>query len=378
MIQEIYYSVEGYRTFSKVDAFREAKGNADKVQFHFMESWFKNQDWRRPSASWHELLRQRCQQLRDQYDWLVLWFSGGWDSTTALDAFVRNNIPVDEILIYDRKWFNDEEVSPALAYAQQVKKISMPSVRINLIDIDGKHNDEVYHKLGPEWIFAPGCSVMYPKMHRYFLYHELGQSARQISQKNRTGHIHAQEKPRILISDGHWKHFQPDGGMYQYINVDCEFFYISPDLPQLHAAQCHMAADYFESMIALLGTGGLTYFHDIQSNRFQDWRYEAYNRAIGRSCVDHDSPRYGLLKQRVHQNPMSQESTTGFTHAKTADNNAWNIYQQGLHAISEITGLEVPKNGHGSWLPNINSAQWHAFRPLDQLTADLYQLTINS
>jgi hypothetical protein len=371
LIQEIYYSVGDYRTYSKIDAFRVANGDPTKVSFEFLETGFQHVNWNRPLDSWSDLLGKRCQQLRDKYDWLVLWFSGGWDSTTVLDAFVANQIPLDEILIYNRTWFQDPEIGPALQYAQEIKQQHMPGLKITLVDIDGRDSDEVYKRLGSDWIFTPGCSIMYPKMHRYFLFHEIGKSAREIKKTPNIGTIHAQDKPKVLIADGKWKNFQPDGGMYQYMNVDCEFFYITPELPELHVAQCHMAVDYYESLIKSMGIPGLRHYHDLQSNLCQDWRYEMLNKSIGRSCINHESPRFGLLKQRVHQNPMGDESVRGFWHARDNNNQAWKIYQDGIKSISEITGIAIPTTGNDNWLPGINSRKWYTLRPVSTEVSEL-------
>jgi hypothetical protein len=51
-----------------------------------------------------ELYRQRAQQLRDRYDYLVLYYSGGADSSNILDTFIKNNIKLD--CVYVRWPFN--------------------------------------------------------------------------------------------------------------------------------------------------------------------------------------------------------------------------------------------------------------------------------
>lgn len=57
-----------------------------------------------PYESLKELYKQHAQYIRDSYEYIVLYFSGGSDSTTMLNAFLDNNIYVDEIVtvIYDK------------------------------------------------------------------------------------------------------------------------------------------------------------------------------------------------------------------------------------------------------------------------------------
>lgn len=370
MIPELQYEVAAYTTYSKIDAFRAAQGDVSKIKLNFMRSTFGSNRFARPLLPWHNLLRTRCQQLRDQYRWLTLWFSGGWDSTTVLDAFVTNGIHIDEIAVYQRTWFQDVEVIPALQYAESVKQNHMPGAKITHVQIDHCDFDSVYNKLGSDWIFAPGCSVMYPKMHRHFLHQDVDSTLSVIERVSDRADIYAQDKPRVMLSDGVWCNFAVDNGLYQYMDTDCEFFYLTPDLPDLHVAQCHMAIDHFEQVIRLLGKEGLEHFHRIQGNKCLDWQYEAWNQAIGRSCIDNVSARHGRMKARVSQNPHSEESTTALDRISDDHHRALRIYKIGLDDIAAITGRPKPIDGNADWLPVILS-DWYPIRPLANDIVDL-------
>jgi hypothetical protein len=50
------------------------------------------------------LYKTRAQQLRDKYDYLILYFSGGSDSYNVLRAFLDNGIKLDELCV---KWCTD-------------------------------------------------------------------------------------------------------------------------------------------------------------------------------------------------------------------------------------------------------------------------------
>ena len=68
--------------------------------FCFNETVFKLIDWTvEPSQSLKELYVERCQQLRDKYDYLILSYSGGADSHEILYTFLENNIFIDEIQV---------------------------------------------------------------------------------------------------------------------------------------------------------------------------------------------------------------------------------------------------------------------------------------
>ena len=99
-----YWSAAGNYFFDKRTCLQHAsKYNIDRhsVKFHWFDSVFETVKWDAPpQQSLTQLYQQRAQQLRDKYDYLVLAFSGGADSTNVLDTFLDNNIAIDEIVCY--------------------------------------------------------------------------------------------------------------------------------------------------------------------------------------------------------------------------------------------------------------------------------------
>jgi len=75
--------------------------NRDIKFVYFDEIWNTFDRSLLGKISLNELYRQRAQQLRDSYDYLILYFSGGADSYNVLRSFIDNNIHLDEICV---KW----------------------------------------------------------------------------------------------------------------------------------------------------------------------------------------------------------------------------------------------------------------------------------
>jgi hypothetical protein len=68
--------------------------------WNFNEDVFKLYDWSTPiETSLDDLYKIRAQQLRNEYDYLILNFSGGRDSINILLTFLNNNIFLDEIVM---------------------------------------------------------------------------------------------------------------------------------------------------------------------------------------------------------------------------------------------------------------------------------------
>lgn len=86
---------------NKREALLWASQNGDpKVRFiwhnHVWETYDRS---RLGSTTLLELYKQRAQQLRDSYDHLTLYYSGGADSHNILMTFIKNNIKLDHVYV---------------------------------------------------------------------------------------------------------------------------------------------------------------------------------------------------------------------------------------------------------------------------------------
>ena len=97
-----YYEVgDGFYT-NKSEALAAATVLKVTPKWKFFNDVWSQQTWTGPPDNdIYELYRARARQLREKYDYICLSFSGGSDSTTALDAFVDAGVFVDEIVV---KW----------------------------------------------------------------------------------------------------------------------------------------------------------------------------------------------------------------------------------------------------------------------------------
>jgi hypothetical protein len=364
MINELYYQVGNVKTYSKIEAAKLANGDFSKVHFNFMESSLLNANWSRPALTWDELLKIRCIQLREKYNHICLWFSGGWDSTTVLDTFAKHKIHLDEIAIYTRNYVDDPEPEAARIYAEEVIKHSLPNTKLTLVPISHRHNEHVYETYKEDWIFTPGSNLMFPKTHRYFIQHELDETGSHRVDSDKRVNLYAHDKPRVMLSDNKWYCFASDTSMTGYMGADVEMFFVTKDLPELHVCQTHMAIDFFESKMRQIGRIDPDISHNIQGNKITDLDYQAWNMATGRNCTDNLSARFGWLKSTTHQHPLSIESGKLFDHAKRTESTAYKIYTQGLKAVEEITGIAMPIQSSAAWLPSVLSHRYYV-RNLD-------------
>jgi len=127
----MYWKYAGTQYKRKFLAIQAANGDIRNISFHaFDESLtdinFKNE----PSQSFDEMLNERCFEIRDKFSYIKFFFSGGSDSTTVLNAFLRNKIHIDEIIVYryslNSKFEEDSN--------HEVNKYTLPWLKNNLPD----------------------------------------------------------------------------------------------------------------------------------------------------------------------------------------------------------------------------------------------------
>jgi hypothetical protein len=100
-----YWKVLDKKFINKFQALRFATDCLKPVQYIYFDDVWKNFDRSLiGKTSLKELYKQRAQQLRDSYDYLILYFSGGADSYNVLRSFIDNGIHLDEICV---KWAKD-------------------------------------------------------------------------------------------------------------------------------------------------------------------------------------------------------------------------------------------------------------------------------
>ena len=232
--------------------------------------WFFNEDvfikfpWHiEPTTPLQELYRMRAQQLRDQYDYIRVEASGGGDSSTVVYSFLLNNIHIDEVVFrYPKTGENgvsgDARVTKCentlSEYEFAAKPMldwiaaNYPKVKITVHDYS---ENMVAGAANESWIFKtrhylqPGHA--YKNSLTGFIEHR-----RLADSGTKIGVIYGVDKPKLCIKDGKFFLYffdslanlnNPDIGEYK--NIISEYFYWTPDMPEIVAKQAHMCKHWF-------------------------------------------------------------------------------------------------------------------------------------
>jgi hypothetical protein len=266
-----FYTVDGLKFYSKFEALQLAGQVNKPIKWNFNDAVYQAQDWsQEPTESLSEIYRQRAQQLRDQYDYLVLWYSGGSDSSNILDSFVNNDIRLDEVascINYeatgnDTDIVNGEIFHVARPRVQQAQ-VLQPDLKYTVTDISQLSLD-FFNDTKLDWIYHINTRWN-PNLGAKFTEKIKLQNpvwADMIAQGKKVGFIWGTNKP-LVNQIGNKFYFKFDDTLNisaeaQFQNHDGrfeEFFYWTPDMPKLVIKQAHVVRNHL--MAATAKSAGL-------------------------------------------------------------------------------------------------------------------------
>lgn len=253
-----YYQVGELSTFSKIEALELNKRLGHTVQYRFNDHVFDCYDWtKEPSASLTELYQQRARQIRDQYDYLVLFYSGGADSHNMLMSFVSQGIYIDEICSFgsldgdrDREsTFNKEVFVTAGPNSQRLIQNNprYATTKWRYLDLSQSIAD-LFAKIGvADFAYIGNSTFSVNNIARQYM-REWQPDWLAVMQNQSLCFVWGHDKPRTMHRDGKF------GLHFLDINDNCvgprvqqlnhahwhdELFYNSPDLPELTIKQAH-------------------------------------------------------------------------------------------------------------------------------------------
>jgi len=310
---------------NKIEAILEANKSSTWVEWDYHDEVFGKHNWNcEPPVALEELYKQRALQLREAYDHLVLFFSGGVDSWYILNTFVKNDILIDEIYIFgafevEEKKYHKVGWSRDPGYYTREIKQSVPLVKKLVAEKGTKVNvydwtkDILNAANDRDWIwtagvrFDPTCMVR-SKFHKIFREHnEL------LHRGKKVGFIYGIDKPRLIRDDENIYFAFLDVIMTtatlptndilgEYWEND-EYFYWSPNLPELSIKQGHVVVNWLKSQnkIHLIKhIDNIASFHDedyykeVNFSIYPDWNHSTWQIKKPTSAIYNESAKWFL------------------------------------------------------------------------------------
>jgi hypothetical protein len=261
-----FYTVGHQKFYSKFSAIEHSSKTGLDVKWNFNEAVFDLYDWtREPAESLSELYAIRARQLREKYDYLVLWFSSGADSMNILDTFIDNDIKIDELVSYvnyeaDGDKFNhlNREIYNRAIPKYEMVKQKQSHLKFTLFDqcqltIDYFKSDSAKF----DWNYQSNGLVNPNNTARLWAksYHTAWREL--IDSGKRVGFIYGCEKPKVIGLNGNYyfRFYDIHLGITSAINIQLnqrpgdfdELFYWSPDLPELIIKQGHVIKNFLKN-----------------------------------------------------------------------------------------------------------------------------------
>lgn len=260
-----YYTVGQNKHYVKPEALIEATKTNQFPEWNFNRNVFDNYDWlTEPETNIRELYRIRAQQLRDKYDYIRLEFSGGGDSATVAFSFILNGIHLDEVVFRYPKTgeknvtddpFNTKPENTLSEFRFAAKPMLQwiadhsPATKIVMHDYS---EDMLNSQHDESWVFntrdyfQPGHTFKHTV-------DAVDDHKRTLDQGRKVCMLWGVDKPKICIKDKKWYAYfmdvqanaaNPD--IAGYTNISNEYFFWSPDLPELLGKQAHMVKNWFD------------------------------------------------------------------------------------------------------------------------------------
>jgi hypothetical protein len=258
-----HYRVKDQLFDNKYDAVMYAQRTNNDVSWHFFDEVFDKVNWyEEPDLSLTELYRIRAQQIRDKYDYLVVFCSGGADSNNVIRTFLDNNIHVDEVMgiapmdglsnwEFDKNNLSEDNTISETKYAMfpLFNEIAArnPNIKLTIND----YFKDVINKKDEQWTYE-ACGNIVTVLTSHFTDISRFKHIDELIQKGkRIGLVYGTDKPVIRVDSNNDLYFifadaginylnMPDSRNYH--NVDRVLFYWTPDLPELLVKQAHVVA----------------------------------------------------------------------------------------------------------------------------------------
>ncbi len=211
------------------------------------------------------LYKERAQQLRDKYDELILYYSGGSDSHNILQTFLRNNIKLDYIFVrwpfkmLDKGLYtaNNQDRSASnfvsewdfvLKHDLDYIKSKHPEIKIIvsdwLEDIDiSKYNDDLFLRQNH---FHSAVNFLRMASHS-------DTEIQLLNKGKKVAAIWGIDKPSIFIDSDNKAYFVLLDLAFQHStpvlkdNNNIECFYTTPDMPELAYEMAYQVFLYFKA-----------------------------------------------------------------------------------------------------------------------------------
>jgi len=208
-----YYQVGDYKTYSKVEAIEAHARTGIHPHWDFNEAVFGSYNWKvEPTETLEELYARRAREIREKYDYVSIFYSGGADSGNIVNTFVDNGLKIDEIVTYNfhsldprrDNFFHAEQYQVSYPRLEELKKRGV-DFKHKIIDLSEiAHSILIDPVVGNNLAYWTNCN--YGITHLAIGYiRERDVDYQKLNDLGlRHAFVYGIEKPRIYVEDGRY------------------------------------------------------------------------------------------------------------------------------------------------------------------------------
>ncbi len=261
---DIGYYKAGDKLYSnKFDAVMAAQLTNTPVSWNFFDEQLSKVNWTvEPELSLNTLYKMRAQQIRDQYDYIIVFCSGGSDSNNVIRTFLNNNIRVDEVMAlapmsglknwdFNKRNTNEDNTISETRFAlfpilSEIANTN-PNIKITVNDFF----EDILNYKDEYWAYQACGNIVTVLTSHFTNVTKFKHINDMLQAGKRVGLIYGTDKPIVKIAqNGDMNFILGDAGI-NYLNMPAErehpnldrvLFYWTPDLPEIMVKQAHVVA----------------------------------------------------------------------------------------------------------------------------------------
>lgn len=331
-----YYASDASLFHSKIAAIEHNLRTNANLWYYYHDDVYKTVDWKtEPIPSLAHLYKEQALRLREKYEYLVLCYSGGYDSTNILETFFYNNIKIDKIVVVgatsqdafsgDDSNRNGELYANAYPYLEKLGLTSITQM-IDYSTMFNKIENFSMSQYGDDWINHTGAWLsphhwFWRDLERFVVPSSIG--------SKKTGIIFGRDKPHLRE---HNTFTFSDSVLSAYGNVsstsysDRINFYWDPTFPQILVKQLHV-------------------IKRVRDAAGSERMGTQQNQIFGN--VDTNSIIYDLKQPLVYKSPKSRSLVLSGRDSfllKTHSSPIHQRYTAGLRPISKDCSIKLPQS----------------------------------
>ena len=366
-----HYIVSGQYYSNKLSAFAAALPQGYWPHWDFFENEFSKVDWQtEPHESLISLYHRRAWQIRNDYDYIICWFSGGSDSDNMVRSFLDQGLYIDEI--WHRSSLDAHQRRDSGTDAENAAMETLLAVKPRLLEYQSKYpwwrpmirSTNIMESAIKRW--REGARDPYSINYYNPLLPAKEQSMYSFNGRcvGRTAKLYGIDKPRIEIRNGKFYLVFMDNYVNTnamqcrdpYDNSQDIWFYWHPDASDILRKQAHTLVKFIKNDPNLL-----RYFdrsnskinnsmvdNIIKKAIYQNWNHEWWQQDKVSNDITHEE-FYWFYKN--HDDVAVQNWKQTVQSYSDEVSNIYKTMNSLHHNFTTINGINILPGCYSKWYP---------------------------